>query len=232
MIHRFWSRRAAGRAGRDRAFRAGDRGRSGPFHPTARIAARVAPRARRAHGLLPRGHEIHRKVVPRHRGRPARCRWDVGPLAADRSHESCRPPAPLPVRPVPGELVTFSRFLLEWQIRRRLAADSCRPGTRKASDREGRLSSTQPSRGWRAGRRRRVGSTAMGMLRDGGEVIPRRPQIGLRECRRDTAPCGRSAADDPRDVAPSAASGQDYSAGKGMTHVRAASTVSRHGRCC
>jgi 2-polyprenyl-6-methoxyphenol hydroxylase-like FAD-dependent oxidoreductase len=77
------------------------------------------PQSHHAHGLLPRGQEIIGRLFPgieddlRIAGAMP-VRDSVGLMVVS-------PAGPLPVRPTPGEFVTFSRFLLEWQIRRRLA---------------------------------------------------------------------------------------------------------------
>ena len=78
-----------------------------------------APQSHHAHGLLPRGHEIIGRLFP---GIEDDLRAAGGTSVRDSvGFMVVSPAGPLPVRPVPGEFVMFSRFLLEWQIRRRLA---------------------------------------------------------------------------------------------------------------
>jgi 2-polyprenyl-6-methoxyphenol hydroxylase-like FAD-dependent oxidoreductase len=90
-----------------------DRFPDGPDH------RKGAPQSHHAHGLLPRGQEIIGRLFPgieddlRAAGSTV-CRDTVGFMVVS-------PAGPLPVRPSPGEFVMFSRFLLEWQIRQRLA---------------------------------------------------------------------------------------------------------------
>jgi 2-polyprenyl-6-methoxyphenol hydroxylase-like FAD-dependent oxidoreductase len=78
-----------------------------------------APQSHHAHGLLPRGQEIIGKLFPG-------IEDDLRAAGATVGRDSVgftvvSPAGPLPVRPNPGEFVMFSRFLLEWQVRRRLA---------------------------------------------------------------------------------------------------------------
>ena len=78
-----------------------------------------APQSHHAHGLLPRGHEIIGRLFP---GIEDDLRAAGGTSVRDSvGFMVVSPAGPLPVRPTPGEFVMFSRFLLEWQIRRRLA---------------------------------------------------------------------------------------------------------------
>jgi 2-polyprenyl-6-methoxyphenol hydroxylase-like FAD-dependent oxidoreductase len=77
------------------------------------------PQSHHAHGLLPRGREIIESLFP---GIEADLRAEGGTAARDSVGVMVVSPAgPLPVRPIPAEFVMFSRLLLEWQIRRRLA---------------------------------------------------------------------------------------------------------------
>jgi 2-polyprenyl-6-methoxyphenol hydroxylase-like FAD-dependent oxidoreductase len=78
-----------------------------------------APQSHHAHGLLPRGQEIIGRLFPG-------IEDDLRAAGATVGRDSVgftvvSPAGPLPVRPIPGEFVMFSRFLLEWQVRRRLA---------------------------------------------------------------------------------------------------------------
>ena len=78
-----------------------------------------APQSHHAHGLLPRGHEIIGRLFP---GIEDDLRTEGGTAVRDAvGFMVVSPAGPLPVRPISAEFVMFSRFLLEWQIRRRLA---------------------------------------------------------------------------------------------------------------
>lgn len=78
-----------------------------------------APQSHHAHGLLPRGQEIIGRLFP---GIEDDLRAAGATVARDSvGFMVVSPAGPLPVRPIPGEFVMFSRFLLEWQVRRRLA---------------------------------------------------------------------------------------------------------------
>jgi 2-polyprenyl-6-methoxyphenol hydroxylase-like FAD-dependent oxidoreductase len=77
------------------------------------------PQSHHAHGLLPRGLEIIARLFP---GIEDDLRDAGGTSVRDSvGFVVVSPAGPLPARPTPGEFVMFSRFLLEWQIRRRLA---------------------------------------------------------------------------------------------------------------
>ncbi|WP_232667017.1 FAD-dependent oxidoreductase [Pseudonocardia sp. TRM90224] len=77
------------------------------------------PQSHHAHGLLPRGHEIVHGLFP---GIGDDLRAAGATVAKGVGAVVVSPAGPLPALPSPGEFVMFSRFLLEWTIRRRLAA--------------------------------------------------------------------------------------------------------------
>jgi 2-polyprenyl-6-methoxyphenol hydroxylase-like FAD-dependent oxidoreductase len=78
------------------------------------------PQSRHAHGLLPLGQTIISELFP---GIKDELRADGATVARDTVPVGVVSPAgPLLMRPWPGDVLMFSRILLEWRLRRRLAA--------------------------------------------------------------------------------------------------------------
>ncbi|WP_059011652.1 FAD-dependent oxidoreductase [Streptomyces specialis] len=90
-----------------------------PESPTHRSGV---PQSHHAHGLLLRGREIVEKLFP---GIEEDLRAAGATVECDRvPFQVVSPFGPLPLKPVNAEFTVHSRFLLEWQIRERLAAHS------------------------------------------------------------------------------------------------------------
>ncbi|MFD0899285.1 FAD-dependent oxidoreductase [Actinomadura sediminis] len=81
-----------------------------------------APQSYHAHGLLLRGREIIEELFP---GIEEDLRAAGATVERGRvPFQVVSPFGPLPLTPIDDEFVVYSRFLLEWQIRERLAAHS------------------------------------------------------------------------------------------------------------